>query len=152
MRDHPHYQSAKADGIGRGVAIGFWFNIGEASACDIAVNSDGTINLREGSTDIGGSRTSIAMHAAEVLGIPVEDVRPTIVDTDNVGFTAVTGGSRTTFATGWAAYEAAQDVRQKSIERAAKIWDVDSDSLDMEDGVISSKTDSELRMTFKELA
>ena len=152
MRDHPHYQSAKADGIGRGVAIGFWFNIGEASACDIAVNSDGTINLREGSTDIGGSRTSIAMHAAEVLGIPVEDVRPTIVDTDNVGFTAVTGGSRTTFATGWAAYEAAQDVRQKSIDRAAKIWDVDSDSLDMEDGVISSKTDSELRMTFKELA
>ena len=43
------------------------------------------------------------MQAAEVLGIPAEDVHPTVVDTDSVGFTAVTGGSRTTFATGWAA-------------------------------------------------
>ena len=92
------------------------------------------------------------MHAAEVLGIPVEDDRPSVVDTDTIGFTAVTGGSRTTFATGWAAYEAAQDVKKQCIERAAKIWDVDANGLQMEDGVISSKSDSELRMTFKELA
>jgi CO/xanthine dehydrogenase Mo-binding subunit len=152
MRDHPHYQSAKAEGTGRGVSIGFWFNIGFDSACNIAVNKDGSVNLTEGSTDIGGSRTSIAMHAAEVLGIPVEDVRPSVVDTDTIGFTAVTGGSRTTFATGWAAYEAAQDVKKQCIERAAKIWDVDVSGLQMEDGVISSQSDSELRMTFKELA
>ena len=152
MRDHPHYQSDKAEGTGRGVSIGFWFNIGFDSACNIAVNKDGSVNLTEGSTDIGGSRTSIAMHAAEVLGIPVEDVRPSVVDTDTIGFTAVTGGSRTTFATGWAAYEAAQDVKKQCIERAAKIWDVDANGLQMEDGVISSKSDSELRMTFKELA
>ena len=92
------------------------------------------------------------MQAAEVLGIPAEDVRPSVVDTDTVGFTAVTGGSRTTFATGWAAYEAAQDVKQQCLERAASIWDVDVDGLQMEDGVISSTADSELRMTFKELA
>jgi CO/xanthine dehydrogenase Mo-binding subunit len=152
MRDHPHYQSKKQEGQGRGVAIGFWFNIGFDSACNIAVNSDGTVNLTEGSTDIGGSRTSIAMQAAEVLGIPAEDVRPSVVDTDTVGFTAVTGGSRTTFATGWAAYEAAQDVKQQCLERAASIWDVDVDGLQMEDGVISSTADSELRMTLKELA
>ena len=152
MRDHPHYQSEKAAGHGRGVAIGFWFNIGFDSACNIAVNSDGTVNLTEGSTDIGGSRTSIAMQAAEVLGIPVEDVRPSVVDTDTVGFTAITGGSRTTFATGWAAYEAAQDVVRQCIERAASIWDVDADGLQMKDGSISSTADSELSMTFKELA
>ena len=92
------------------------------------------------------------MQAAEVLGIPPEDVRPTIVDTDTIGYTGVTGGSRTTFATGWAAYEAAQEVKSKCIERAASIWDVDSNGLQMEKGVISSKTDTELRMTFKELA
>jgi CO/xanthine dehydrogenase Mo-binding subunit len=152
MRDHPHYQSPKAEGTGRGISIGFWFNIGFDSACNIAVNKDGSVNLTEGSTDIGGSRTSIAMHAAEVLGIPVEDVRPSVVDTDTIGFTAVTGGSRTTFATGWAAYEAAQDVKQQCIDRAAIIWDVDANNLQMEDGVISSQSDSELKMTFKELA
>ena len=57
----------------------------------INVNSDGTINLVEGSTDIGGSRASIAMQAAEVLGIPAESVNPSVVDTNSVGYTAVTG-------------------------------------------------------------
>jgi CO/xanthine dehydrogenase Mo-binding subunit len=92
------------------------------------------------------------MQAAEVLGIPAEDVIPSVVDTDSIGYTAVTGGSRTTFATGWAAYEAAQNVKKQLIERAATIWEVDADSIDMEDGVIKSTSDPELSMTFKELA
>ena len=51
-------------------------NIGWRSACSISVNYDGTINLLTGSTDIGGTRASLAMQAAEVLGIPAEDVNP----------------------------------------------------------------------------
>ncbi len=152
MRDHPHYNAPLGENQGRGVAVGFWFNIGFHSAVDLAVNGDGTVNLTEGSTDIGGSRASIAMQAAEVLGIPAEDVHPSVVDTDSIGYTFLTGGSRTTFATGWAAYEAAQSVKRQMIERAATIWDVDADSVQMEKGVISSATDPELSMTFKELA
>ncbi len=157
MRDHDHYNSPVAPAVsggqtGRGVAIGFWFNIGFASSCNISVNNDGTVNLIEGSTDIGGSRAAIAMQAAEVLGIAAEDVNPQVVDTDSVGYTAVTGGSRTAFATGWAAYEAANDVKSQMVERAAKLWGVEADSVDMVDGVIRSKTDTELTMTFKDLA
>ena len=152
MRDHPHYNAPLGENQGRGVAVGFWFNIGFHSAVDLAVNGDGTVNLTEGSTDIGGSRASIAMQAAEVLGIPAEDVHPSVVDTDSIGYTFLTGGSRTTFATGWAAYEAAQSVKRQMIARAATIWDVDADSVQMEKGVISSTTDPELSMTFKELA
>ena len=152
MRDHPHYNAPLGENQGRGVAVGFWFNIGFHSAVDLAVNGDGTVNLTEGSTDIGGSRASIAMQAAEVLGIPAEDVHPSVVDTDSIGYTFLTGGSRTTFATGWAAYEAAQSVKRQMIERAATIWDVDTDSVQMEKGVISSASDPELNMTFKELA
>ena len=152
MRDHPHYSAPLGENQGRGVAVGFWFNIGFDSSVNLAVNADGTVNLTEGSTDIGGTRASIAMQAAEVLGIPAEDVRPSVVDTDSIGYTAVTGGSRTTFATGWAAYEAAQSVKQQIIERAASIWDVDADSVEMDKGVISSKSDPELSTTFKELA
>ena len=157
MRDHDHYNSPVAPAVsggktGRGVAIGFWFNIGFASSCNISVNNDGTANLVEGSTDIGGSRAAIAMQAAEVLGIAAEDVNPQVVDTDSVGYTAVTGGSRTAFATGWAAYEAANDVKRQMVERAAKLWGVESDSVEMVDGVIRSKTDTELTMTFRELA
>ena len=115
MKNHPHYSAPLGENEGRGVAIGYWFNVGFESAVNIAVNGDGTITLVEGSTDIGGSRASIAMQAAEVLGISAESVRPSVVDTDSVGFTAVTGGSRTTYATGWAAYDAAQDVKAKMI-------------------------------------
>jgi len=157
MKGHDHYQSpltpAKYGGkVGRGVGIGFWFNIGMQSACNISVNNDGTVNLVEGSTDIGGSRASIAMHAAEVLGISYEDVKPQVADTDSVGYTAITGGSRTTFATGWAAYEAANDVKAQLIDRAATIWGVDADSVEMEEGVLRSKTDTELNMSFKDLS
>ena len=153
MKDHPHYKTPlKGSNQGRGVAVGFWFNIGFPSACNISVNVDGTVNLVEGSTDIGGTRASISMQAAEVLGIPAEDVLPTVVDTDSIGYTAVTGGSRTAFATGWAAYEAAQDVARQMTERAATIWEAEADSVELDHGVFRSKADPELQMTFKDLA
>ncbi len=137
---------------GRGVASGFWFNIGLQSSAAISVNADGTINLVEGSTDIGGTRASLAMQAAEVLGIPAEDVHPSVADTESVGYTFLTGGSRTTFASGWAAHDCAQDIRSKMIERAAGIWDVSADDVTLVDGVFQHKSDPDLRFSFKELA
>ena len=92
VKSHPHYTAPNGKKHhGRGIASGYWFNIGLESSVTINVNSDGTINLIEGSTDIGGSRASIAMQAAEVLGIPAESVNPSVVDTNSVGYTAVTG-------------------------------------------------------------
>ena len=140
MRDHPHNNTPlEGPNRGRGVAVGFWFNIGIPSSCNISVNTDGTVTLVTGSIDIGGTRASIAMQAAEVLGLPAEDVRPTVADTDSVGYTAVTAGSRTTFATGWAAYEAAQDVTRQMIQRAAQIWDVEPDTVELDHGVFIHK-------------
>ncbi|MDA0264382.1 MAG: xanthine dehydrogenase family protein molybdopterin-binding subunit [Chloroflexi bacterium] len=152
-KDSAQYKSElKGPYRGRGVATGFWFNIGFQSSCSIAVNPDGTISLVEGSTDIGGTRASIAMQAAEVLGIPYEDVHPSVADTDSVGYTAMTGGSRTTFATGWAAYETAGRIKQQMVERAASIWDISADDVEMTDGVFRHKSDPDLSFTFKELA
>ena len=153
MKNHPHYTAPlEGPNRGRGVAIGFWFNVGLPSSCNINVTADGTINLVEGSPDIGGTRTSLSMQAAEVLGIPAEDVHPSVVDTDSVGFTAVTGGSRTTFATGLAAIRAAEDVKQQLIERAAKIWDVEPSAVSVEKGVFAAGNGEDRSMTFKELA
>jgi CO/xanthine dehydrogenase Mo-binding subunit len=124
--EHEHYHTPlEGPNRGRGVASGFWFNVGFQSSVVINVNSDGTVSLVEGSTDIGGTRASIAMQAAETLGIPYEDVRPSVVGTDGVGYTDVTGGSRTTFATGYAAYEAARDVIRQMKERLAQRWNTD---------------------------
>ena len=66
--------------------------------------------------DIGGSRASMAMMAAEVLGIPVEQVRPIVADTSSIGFSFLTGGSRVTFATGMAATQAAEKVVERAEE------------------------------------
>ena len=73
-------------------------------------------------------------------------------DTDSVGWTSVTGGSGVAFKTGWAAYEAAQDVKSQMIARAARIWEISPDDVDYTDGVISHKSDPELKFTFRELA
>ena len=92
------------------------------------------------------------MQAAEVLGLRADEVNPVVVDTDSIGYTAQTDGSRTTFATGWAAYEAAQEVKRLLIQRVATIWEVDSETIELNDRAFSSKADPELKMTFKELA
>lgn len=141
---------------GRGVASGFWFNAGLKSSVSATVNADGSVALIEGSTDIGGSRASIAMQLAETLGIGVDDVTPTVADTDGVGYTDVTGGSRVTFSTGWAAHEAALDIQRQMVARAALIWDADADACRYEDGRVVGppikKSGEEQTMTFKELA
>jgi CO/xanthine dehydrogenase Mo-binding subunit len=168
--EHEHY-ATRLDGPnrGRGVASGFWFNVGFQSSVIINVNSDGTVSLVEGSTDIGGTRASIAMQAAETLGIPYEDVRPSVVSTDGVGYTDVTGGSRTTFATGYAAVEAAKDVIRQMKERIATRWNSDMekefegqaepemarigpDDVTYADGVFRCTKASDKTMTFKEMA
>ena len=64
------------------------------------------MNLVLGSMDIGGTRASLAMQLAETLGLAAEDIVPKVVDTDSVGFNDVTGGSRTTFGTGYAVHAA----------------------------------------------
>ncbi len=152
-KEHEHY-SAPLEGAnrGRGVAGGFWFNAGGPSSATASVNADGTISLVEGSPDIGGTRAAVAMQLAEVLGIPAEDVHPVVADTDSVGYTSMTGGSSVAFKTGWACYEAAQDVKRQMIERAARIWDVSSGDVEFSNAVLTHKSDPELRLTFKELS
>ena len=139
-RNHEHYRTPlEGPNRGRGIASGFWMNRGFHSSVNMTVNPDGTVNLIEGSVDIGGSRASIAQQAAETLGIAYEDIKPQVVDTDSIGYTMVTGGSRTTFATGWAAILAAEDVKGQMVERAASIWDVPADDVEYDSGVIRHK-------------
>lgn len=141
---------------GRGVASGFWFNAGLKSAVSATLNQDGTVGLLEGSTDIGGSRTGIAMQFAETLGITAEDVVPQVVDTDSIGYTDVTGGSRVTYATGWAAYNAALDIRTQLVERAAMLWECPVEKVefltDLGNGKGGVKGPEGKTLTVKELA
>ena len=153
IKAHPHYQAPlEGKNRGRGVALGFWRNNTGPSCAVANVNADGTVMLTEGSVDIGGTRTSISQQLAEVLGISVEEVFPEVGDTDSIGFTSLTAGSGVTFKTGWAAIQAANDIKQQLVARAALIWETDPENVEYVNGALQHKSDPELRMTFKQIA
>lgn len=156
VKNHPHYTSElHGEDTGRGVALGFWFNGGMESSSSATVNSDGTVSLILGSVDIGGSRASLAMQLAETLGVTLDDINPHIVDTDSVGWTGVTGGSRTTFAGGWVAYDLGEEIKKRLVERAARIWNVEQDQVSYVGGTITGPDDDEGKprsFTFKQIA
>lgn len=148
-----HYKS-KLEGPyrGRGVASGFWFNGGGQSAAVINVTTNGTVNLIEGSVDIGGTRASMAMIVAEELGLSADEVNPMVADTDSIAYTDGTGGSRVTYATGHACYLAAKDVIKEMCIRAAAQLEIEKNDVEFENGNFISKSDSTKRLTFKEVA
>ncbi|MFM7074232.1 MAG: xanthine dehydrogenase family protein molybdopterin-binding subunit [Planctomycetota bacterium] len=149
-RNSDHWKSPlEGPNRGRGIAAGFWFNIGGASSCSASVNDDGTVNLVEGSTDIGGTRTSIAMQLAETLGIGAADIRPQVGDTDSVGYTFLTGGSRVTFATGLAAYKLGLDLAEQMRDRAATLWECPAADIEVSGGTYRHNGHS---LNFKQLA
>ena len=134
-KSHPHYKAELGPKQGRGFATGFWFNIGGESSAEVHINEDGSATVATGNPDIGGSRASMAIMAAEVLGIDVAKVRPIVADTSSIGYSFLTGGSRVTFASGMAVVEAAKQVVDEMRGRAAKIWDIPVDAVVWDNGV-----------------
>ncbi len=139
---HPHYRAPLKKNQGRGIASGFWFNIGGETCATLNLSEDGSVTLVAGTPDIGGSRASLAMMAADELGIAYDDVRPIIGDTSALGYNFLTGGSRVTFSSGMAVVEAARDVVRQLRERAAKIWEIAVDNVTWENGQARAANDA----------
>ncbi|MHB1059999.1 MAG: xanthine dehydrogenase family protein molybdopterin-binding subunit [Rhodanobacter sp.] len=131
---HPHYKAKLGKNQGRGVASGFWFNFGGQTCVSLNVNIDGTVTLAVGTPDIGGSRASMCLMAAEELGIGYEQVRTIIADTSSLGYNDVTDGSRVTFASGMATINAARNAVKELCARAAKMWGIPQDAVTWENG------------------
>ena len=156
VKNHPHYTSElQGEDVGRGVAVGFWFNGGMESSGSASVQADGRVSLILGTVDIGGSRASMAMQLAETLGLTMDDINAHVVDTDSVGYNATTGGSRVTFQGGWVMYDLGMQIRQQMQQRAAAMWDVSIDDITYEDGAIVGPNEANgtpRRITFQEMA
>jgi xanthine dehydrogenase molybdenum-binding subunit len=138
LKNSEHYRTKLiGPNRGRGVASGFWRNGGFQSSATVNIHTDGSVSVVTGSVDIGGSRAVMAMITAEVLGLDVNDVRPLVGDTDSIGHTDVTGGSRVAVATGLAVYRAAHDALQQLKERAAKLWEKKPEEVEFQRGIFS---------------
>ena len=133
-KNHPHMKAPLGKNQGRGMACGFWFNFGGQTCVDMNVTPDGSVTVAVGTIDVGGSRASIGLMAAEELGVPFDQVRVVIADTSSIGHNDMTDGSRGTFSTGMATIAAARNAIKILCERAAKMWDIPEDAVVWENG------------------
>jgi putative selenate reductase molybdopterin-binding subunit len=116
---HPHPYLRRGVGVAlvmQGTAIPY-LDMGGAS---IKMNDDGSFNLLVGATDLGtGSDTVLAQMAAEVLGVPLEDILVYSSDTDFTPFDKGAYASSTTYISGTAVVRAAEQAAARIRERAA---------------------------------
>ncbi|MEC8622548.1 MAG: xanthine dehydrogenase family protein molybdopterin-binding subunit [Pseudomonadota bacterium] len=135
-KETDHYKTPVKDGEGRGISCGFWFNRGGETSSTMTLAPDGTVTIATGTADVAGSRISIAMMAAEELGISVDKVRVRMADTNSLGFNRVTAGSRTTFSVGMVVVDNARKCITELCRRAANIWGVAEEEVVYEDGQV----------------
>jgi CO/xanthine dehydrogenase Mo-binding subunit len=154
-KNHPHYKAPLKKFQGRGVASGYWFNAGGESSATVNITEDGNVVVTTGHPDIGGSRAAIANICAELLGIDYKRVSVIIGDTQTVGFSNLTGGSRVLFASSIVVTQSTETIINTLRQRAAKIWDIDPEAVKWENGAahpVSPNAGQFEPLTLKELA
>jgi CO/xanthine dehydrogenase Mo-binding subunit len=151
-KKHDHYKSPLGPNQGRGFALGYWMHGGGLSSVVANLLDDGTITIATGNPDIGGSRSSMRAMAAEELGIDLELIKPIVADTGSMGYSHLTAGSRTTFATGMAVINSVQEIIEKLRALAAKKWEIPVEEVTWEAGQAVPQRDGLKPLTLKELA
>ncbi len=147
-RAEPHWErrhevrARSTDTVKRGVGMAsqIWYGGGgPPSYAWIRIGSDGHANVVTAMQDIGtGSRTAMAMIAAEELGIPLDPVTVSLGDSARGPFASISAGSSTIPSMGPAVRAAAADAKQQLLEIAAQRHDVDESTLDIRDGYLVS--------------
>ncbi len=138
-KHHPHMKAPLAKNQGRGMACGFWFNFGGQTCTDLNIGMDGTVSLAVGTVDVGGSRASLSLVAAEELGIDYSQVKAIVADTSSLGYNDMTDGSRGTFSSSMATISAARNAIKVLRDRAAQMWDIPVDDVIWENGQAIAK-------------
>jgi CO/xanthine dehydrogenase Mo-binding subunit len=125
--------------IGIGVAAGGWPGGTEPTAAACRLETDGTITVVLGTVDLTGSDTSMALIAAEGLGLSVSSVNVSHDNTDTMPYSGGTGGSKTTYSMGPAVLAAAQDARNQILSIAADMLEASPEDLEIKDGNVNVK-------------
>ncbi|MDO9085153.1 MAG: molybdopterin-dependent oxidoreductase [Anaerolineaceae bacterium] len=140
-------------GIGMAVVIhGSGIANLDMGAATIKINDDGSFNLLIGATDLGtGSDTILGQIAAEVLGVPLDDMIVYSSDTDFTPFDKGAYASSTTYVSGGAVKKAALEVRKQILEHAALMLEIsDIDQLELKNKQVISQDGR--RLTLEEIA
>jgi xanthine dehydrogenase molybdenum-binding subunit len=121
IQRHPCWTTAlKGPNRGRGVALGLWTMPGGTTSCHITLSADGSVTLVLGTVDLSATRTSLAMVAAEALGLELDEVRVVVGDTDMVAYSGASAGDKITYVTSKAILKASQDLLNHVKARVAE--------------------------------
>lgn len=147
---------------GRGIGVaGGWYISGTVytlypsdrphSTAIIKVEPEGGLSLFTGACDIGqGSDTVLAMIAAEVLGIPLDEIHVYSMDTSITPMDLGSFSSRVTFGAGNAVKKAAEAVKAKLFDELSRVMEVSPRDLVAREGRIHVVGSPERGMSFKE--
>ena len=106
----------------------------DMASASIKINDDGSFNLLIGAADLGtGADTILGQIAAEVLGVPLDDILVYAADTDMTPFDTGAYASSTTYISGMAVKRAADAVRSQIVERAALLLDEGTGGIELRD-------------------
>ena len=148
----PRATSPVKRGLGMGTAV--WPNYsGPPARCRVTINSDGSAEAAIAVQDLGtGTRTVVAMVAAEELGLPVEAVKVTMGDTSLELIAPDSGGSVTALSIAPAVRAAAAEAKAQLLKRVAPALKAKPEDVVMEDGKIFARAKPKRFLTWKQAA
>ncbi len=136
---------------GRGIGCGYWLSKGLASSVYIKLNQDGTVCVNTGAIDLSGSDTALAQIAAEEMGVSVEDITITTLDTDSAPHSTSSACSTGTRAVGRAVRKASRDLKRRLFDLAVERLEASRSDLELKGGHVYLKSSSKKKISIGEL-
>ena len=137
---------------GMGLAACIYKTGQSQSSASVRIRDDGSAELLMSISEIGqGAWTVLRQIVAETLGVDFEKVYATFADTDITPFAHSTSGSTTTFTSGLAAQQAAEDARQRLMSSAGKILEVEPGRLLLRDRFVAIADTPEIKIPIRHI-
>jgi xanthine dehydrogenase YagR molybdenum-binding subunit len=135
---------------GLGMSLHTWGGGGHASNCNVTIHPDGSVEVTLGSQDLGtGTRTVIAVTAAETLGLPVDAIKVNI-GTSRYPNSGPSGGSTTVGGVSASTRRGCVDALAELFAAVAPSLGVPADQLHAVEGRLQAKGDASQSLTWKQ--
>ena len=135
---------------GLGLSMHTWGGRGHNSNCTVTIQPDGSVEVALGSQDLGtGTRTIIALSAAETFGLPIETITVRIGDSKDPA-SGASGGSTTVGGVSSSTRRASVDALEAFLARLAPSFGVEASALEAADGYVRVKADPSQRLTWRQ--
>jgi xanthine dehydrogenase YagR molybdenum-binding subunit len=142
--------STKSVKRGLGLSLHTWGGGGHASDCDLTVHPDGSVEIKMGTQDLGvGTRTVLAIVAADTFAIPLENVKVHIGD-NRYPVSGGSGGSTTVGGVSSSTRRAAVDALNELLAKVAPVMKTTPDKLEAVGGKIQEIGKPANSMTWKQ--